>query len=51
VGGLGSTGEPETKWNHPRISLPFWALVPKMAPMGGDERRLRVDSTLHWPAD
>ena len=49
VGGLGSTGEPETKWNHPRISPPFWALVPKMTPMGGDERRLRVDSTLHWP--
>jgi hypothetical protein len=23
----------EIKWNHPRISPPFWALVPKMTPM------------------
>jgi hypothetical protein len=26
VGGWGLAREPETKWNHPRISPPFWAL-------------------------
>jgi hypothetical protein len=26
VGGLVSALKPETKWNHPRISPPFWAL-------------------------
>jgi hypothetical protein len=36
VGGLGSAREPEAKWNHPRISPPFWALVPKMTRMRGD---------------
>jgi hypothetical protein len=33
--------EPETKWNHPRVSPPFWALVPKMGWMRGDWRRFR----------
>jgi len=24
------------KWNHPLLSPPFWALVPKMTPMRAD---------------
>jgi len=36
VGELVSALEPETKWNHPRISSPFWALVPKMPWMHAD---------------
>jgi hypothetical protein len=36
VGRLGSARVAETKWNHPRISPPFWALVPKMPWMRGD---------------
>ncbi len=36
VGGLVSARIAETKWNHPRISPPFWALVPKMTRMRGD---------------
>jgi hypothetical protein len=35
VGDLISALGAEIKWNHPRISLPFWALVPKTAPMAG----------------
>jgi len=30
-GGSGPAQIAETKWNHPRISPPFWALVPGMA--------------------
>jgi hypothetical protein len=29
VGGLGSARGAETKWNHPRILSPFWALEPR----------------------
>jgi hypothetical protein len=36
VGGLGSAQVAETKSNYPRISSPFWALVPKMPRMRGD---------------
>jgi hypothetical protein len=30
VGGLDSARVAEIKWNHPRISPPFQALVPEM---------------------
>jgi hypothetical protein len=33
---LVSALKPETKWNHPHISPPFWALVPKTTRMSGD---------------
>jgi hypothetical protein len=36
VGGLVSALKLETKWNHPRISPPFRALVPKMTWMRRD---------------
>ena len=36
VGGSGSAQVAKTKWNHPRISPPFWALVPKMTQIGTD---------------
>jgi hypothetical protein len=36
VGGSGSARVAETKWNHPHISPPFWALVPKMTQMRAD---------------
>ncbi len=36
VGGLVSAWVAETKWNHPRISPPFWALVPKTTWMRTD---------------
>jgi hypothetical protein len=36
VGHLISAWVAEIKWNHPRISPPFWALVPKTPWMCGD---------------
>jgi hypothetical protein len=36
VGGLVPARIAETKWNHPGISPPFWALVPKMTRIRGD---------------
>jgi hypothetical protein len=36
VGGLVSARVAEAKWNHRRISPPFWALVPKTAWMRAD---------------
>jgi hypothetical protein len=36
VGGLLSAQDAESKWNHPRISPPFWELVPKMPRMRTD---------------
>src|SRR3954454_23340352 len=45
VGGLVSVRVAEIKWNHPRISPPFWALVPKMmrmARISGDFGRFRL---------
>jgi hypothetical protein len=36
VGGLVPAQVAEIKWNHPHISPPFWALVPKMRRMRGD---------------
>ena len=36
VADLVSAREPETKSNHPRVSLPFQALVPKMTRIRGD---------------
>ena len=36
AGGSGSARDAETKWNHPRISPPFWALVPKTTWMRTD---------------
>jgi hypothetical protein len=35
-GGLGLARIAETRSNHPRISSPFWALVPKTARMRSD---------------
>jgi hypothetical protein len=40
VGGLVSALKPETKWNHPRISLLFQALMLISAWNGLDARRL-----------
>jgi uncharacterized protein (DUF433 family) len=42
VGGLGSARIAETKWNHPRISPPFWALVPKMEAIRDDFGRFQL---------
>jgi hypothetical protein len=36
MGGSGSAGEPKITWNHPRISPPFEALVPRSAAMRRD---------------
>jgi hypothetical protein len=36
VGGLVPALAAETRSNRPRISPPFWALVPKMPPMRAD---------------
>jgi hypothetical protein len=36
VGGLVSARVAEFKWNHPYISPPFWALVPKMTQIRTD---------------
>jgi hypothetical protein len=44
VGGLVPARVAETKWNHPRISPPFQALVPEMTRMRVYLQRFRLES-------